>query len=125
MSDHFLVRPRCCKTCPFKGGFYLGKARRQDIHNAVMVKDKTFQCHSEVDHTEDDEGNPWADTGHARQCAGATTLSLRADNHNQIMRVAGRLGEEPVEDPSVPFTDWDSWINEAPYNGAGRPRHGQ
>lgn len=108
-----LCRPKTCKTCPFRGGSGLRDGRRQQIWRAVMVDDQTFSCHSEVGYDVDD-GDPDAepDASMARQCAGATTLALREDAYNQVMRLDERLSTGPVQDDAVPFSSWAEWLAE-------------
>lgn len=111
-----MLRPQTCATCPFRGGFHLDHRRRAEIHQGVMVGDSAFQCHSEIDYT-DEDGEHHPGNWDARQCAGATTLALRDGGGNQVMRLQERLGgSAPVEDPSVPFESWAEWVNEPEYS---------
>lgn len=106
-----MLRPSVCRTCPFKGGFRLRRARREEIHRSVVLDDQRFPCHSEIDY-EQEETESDGYTGNARSCAGALTLSTREGHAEQTARIAMRLGEAPVDDPVVPFRTWSEWVAE-------------
>lgn len=108
-----LVRPRVCSTCPFINpdrDAVCRPERRKEIQRSVTLEDKTFHCHSEVDYSDDEDSTP--DTDGARQCAGVTTLLLRAGGANQVMRFAERFGEPLAEDDRVPYRSLSDWVGD-------------
>lgn len=76
-----------CGNCPFKIGqgslFQLHPERVEEIFNGPA-----FQCHKTVDYSGDEP----AAGERPQQCAGLMGLLINADQPNQIMQVAMRLG---------------------------------
>lgn len=84
---------------------------------STLNLDETFRCHSEVDYEEEDEWMERAPTpSDARQCAGASTLLMREEKANQVLRWGVRLGEDPQPDPQVPFQTWKEWVHEPEFS---------
>lgn len=101
-----LVRPDVCSTCPFKGKFHLGKARREEIAGGVTEGGAGFLCHSEYDYYTETPG---------RECAGAATVALREGTETRAMQIQQRLtGVDIEQSDAVPFMTWAEWINEEP-----------
>jgi hypothetical protein len=80
-----------CHNCPFRTDVlpFLHTARVEELCEAIITKDKTFQCHKTI--TRDDEGRARS-TDKDQHCAGALIMLEKMDRPNQMMRIAYRLG---------------------------------
>lgn len=80
-----LINP--CKDCPFRADkpsqqHWLGEARAEEICQALINKQQTFQCHKTLDLPKDKH----------QHCAGAMIMLEHMQKPNQMMRIAVRLG---------------------------------
>ncbi len=76
-----------CADCPFRTDIkpYLRAGRAQEITNAVLRENKTFQCHKTLDKKM------------GSHCAGALVLVEKTKKPNAMIQIAERLG---IYDPS-------------------------
>jgi len=99
-------RKKPCKTCPFRtneeGVRYLGQKRAEEITD-TLLGDETFTCH-------DDLGLTIMERQH---CVGAMLMLEKQQQPNQMMRIAGRLGEykpDELTGADEVFDDFEDWI---------------
>ncbi|WP_109479206.1 DUF6283 family protein [Paraburkholderia sp. C35] len=80
-----------CAQCPFRTDVepYLRTERVEELCDAIVRHDKTFQCHKTLTH--DDEGRALP-TDKDQHCAGALIMLEHMRRPNQMMRIAYRLG---------------------------------
>lgn len=101
-----------CTHCPFRSDRdpYLRPERAQEIADDLRRGD-WFACHKTCDYDDDGEG---AIGSRARACAGALITMERADEPNNAMRVAERLGlyDHTRLDMDAPVHDGlDAWVS--------------
>ena len=84
MYNFKVLKP--CKNCPFRKDSlkgWLGRERALEISNAVLIENKTFQCHETIG------------LKHKSHCAGALILykyGKIAPHTNSLIQIAERLG---------------------------------
>jgi hypothetical protein len=106
-----LIKP--CKNCPFRTDIrpFLNRERAEEIIESLFEKDQSFPCHKTVDYSHDDGGRTTKESEH---CAGALILLEHQDRHNQMMRIAERLGlydRRKLDMTSPVFDDPDDFID--------------
>jgi hypothetical protein len=80
-----------CGNCPFRTDitFYLDTSRVVEICDAITRKQQTFSCHKTTKHDDESRSIPHKGEQH---CAGALVLLEKANQPNQMMRIAERIG---------------------------------
>lgn len=101
-----LTRP--CPKCPFRCDIpgYLNASRASNIATVVIHQNGIFSCHQTLDYANADENEGEAtETAKTSMCAGALIMSEKvAPGHNQMVRIAERLG----------MYDWNKMDMDAP-----------
>lgn len=91
-----------CNDCPFR----LGQGENFRLHEDrvinILESDTWFQCHKTVEY--DDEGEAIPGVAGAQHCYGAMAIRMAEDNPNQMMRIAGRLGQVDLDSISTEHT---------------------
>ncbi len=80
-----------CEDCPFRNDIrpYLTTERVEEITDSVFYQDKSFSCHK---HNEFDDYGGVREGKNSQHCAGVLIMLEKANNPNQMMRIAERLG---------------------------------
>lgn len=115
-----------CVNCPFRkeGGIRLHPSRAREIARAAVdAQGMMFPCHKTVDYdaVDEDDGSYRAQT-EDQYCAGALAFANNVDSHNQIMRIAMRIGlwdPEAMRDADQCFASVAEMVAA---NSEGRPR---
>lgn len=86
---------RPCPDCPFTTtclSGWLGRARAQEIADAVSREDKTFACHKTTR-----SGGSRKARANEQQCAGAAIMVEKTGTANAMLQIAERFG---LSDPA-------------------------
>lgn len=107
------VQKAPCAKCPFRKDvpIFLRTERRQEIATS-LINQQTFWCHATVTHRDDDDGEEYADTRDAVECAGAVKALMLVGGTTQSARIAERLGMvdlDQVEASPVECWDLNTW----------------
>lgn len=97
-----------CVKCPFRKDvpIFLRLERREEIRDAIALRDDVFWCHSTVDYEGDEPS-----VNSASPCAGAAQAIRQAGGQTQMERIEERLGiGRPELEDRVEVWDLDEWV---------------